>query len=354
MENKIQKDISLSTMTTIGLGGLAKEFIECGSEEDVLSALSYASEKDLPVHILGGGSNTVFADKGFDGLVIKIGNRGVSFNEKDGVTYVSANAGESWDNIVEQCVNRGLAGFECLSGIPGLVGAAPVQNIGAYGQDVAQLITQVNAINVSSLQKKTFSHEECKFGYRTSRFKESISDIYAITSVIFKTVKCDHPNVTYPEIIERLGGEASVATLDCSAESLKQIRNVVLDIRGSKSMVSEEASVNSKSCGSFFMNPIISKSKLDEVQSKVDEEIPNYKSEDLIKIPAAWLIEKAGFPKGYRYGGVGVSSQHNLAIVNIDGTTTEVLALARDIQDAVKDKFDIQLVSEPHLVPYAK
>lgn len=354
IEKKIQKDTPLAPLTTIQLGGPAKLFVECNNKKEIIDALTYANNKNIPVHILGSGSNTVFADKGFDGLVLKTTNKGIRFKKEKDKSYVSASAGETWDSLVEQCVNNGLAGFECLSGIPGSVGAAPVQNIGAYGQDVSQLITEVKVINRETTEQQSFSHDECQFGYRTSRFKTLDANKYIITNVVFKANNCESPNITYPDIIEQLGGEAKIASLDCSSASLKKIRDAVLHIRKLKAMVTDETNTNLKSCGSFFINPIITQSKLEQIQSKEDSVVPFFESNKQIKIPAAWLIARAGFPKGFRHGGVGISPQHNLAIVNYEGTTQEVMTLAQNIQQAVKQKFDIELVLETNAIPYTQ
>lgn len=352
IDKKLQKNIPLAPLTTIQLGGKAKLFIECNSEEKILSALAYAGSKNMHVHILGSGSNTIFADEGFNGLVIKVTNKGITFNEQDGKAYASASAGESWDTLVKQCVIRGLAGFELLSGIPGSVGAAPVQNIGAYGQDVSKLITQVSTINRATLNRRVFSHKECQFGYRTSLFKDPDANKHIITNVIFRAKKCNRSNITYPDIIEQLGGEDKVAALDCNATSLKTIREAVLHVREQKSMMADKTNINSKSCGSFFINPVVSDGKLKQLQLRENNKVPSFQANNQTKIPAAWLIEKAGFPKGFRYNGVGISPQHNLAIVNYEGTTNEILTLAHSIQEKVKEKFDIELIIEPNVIPY--
>jgi UDP-N-acetylmuramate dehydrogenase len=354
IEKKVQRNIPLAPFTTMQLGGPAKLFVKCESEDEITSALRYANAKSIPVHVLGSGSNTIFADQGYQGLVIKVANKGIVFKKQKGSTVISGNAGENWDNLVRQCVNRGLAGFECLSGVPGSVGAAPVQNIGAYGQEVSQLITQVTVINRKTLDKQTFTRAECQFGYRVSRFKDRDAGKYIISGVVFKTKECQRPTMSYPDIIQELGGESKVRSLDCSATSLKKIRQAVLSIRKRKSMLIDKKNDNFRSCGSFFINPIISKPELTKLQSKEDSQIPSFQANSHIKIPAAWLIEKAGFPKGFRYKGVGISPHHNLAIVNYTGTTDEVINLAQKIQKAVKQKFDIELTIEPVFIPHTQ
>ena len=331
----IKRDVNLAGMTTIKLGGPAKYFLEVKSSDGLREALRWAKDEEVRIHVLGGGSNTIFQDKGFDGLVIKMGLRGMEFEGE----LVTAAAGENWDSLVEEAVGRGWAGVECLSGIPGLVGATPMQNVGAYGQEVAQTIVAVKALNRETLEERVFTNKECDFKYRSSRFKHEDIDKYVIAEVVYKLEKDGKPNLSYPQVREVVK----------DGVSLLEVREVVLGLRRKKSMVIDESDINSRSCGSFFVNPphpgpLLGKGEGENIPTFVDSD----SGEE--RIPAAWLIEQVGFSKGYREGGEGISQNHNLALINIDGTSRELMALADKIKAAVKEKFGIDLAREPVLV----
>ena len=292
----------------------------------------------MRVHVLGGGSNSIFADSGFDGLVVHIQTKGIT-TTPDG--ELTAQAGENWDNVVQYAIANNLTGIECLSGIPGSCGGTPFQNVGAYGQEVSQTISHVDAIDRTSLEAVRFTNEECIFGYRTSRFKEQDFNKYIITSVTFKLIPNGTPNIRYGEL----------SSLVSETSSLQETRNAVLSLRKKKSMLVDPTDPNSISCGSFFTNPIISKKKLDTIQENSQEQIPHYNSEaDQVKLSAAWLVEHAGFVKGTKRGNVGISQNHSLALINRGGSTQELLRFAEEIQQAVKQKFDIQLALEPLVI----
>jgi UDP-N-acetylmuramate dehydrogenase len=298
--------------------------------------------------LLGGGSNVIFPDEGFEGIVIAIDIRGYRFHEiADGIVLDAA-AGEEWDPLVSEAVARGLAGIECLSGIPGLVGATPMQNVGAYGQEVAGTIMSVDAIDLHSMQEVQFSNAECHFGYRQSRFKGADKDRFAITRVRFLLRPGGEPSLAYPELRKQieLRHQGSV--------DLGTVRQTVLALRKGKSMVLDKADPNARSVGSFFMNPVMSREFFDELRSKLSAEeslIPSFPGgANNVKIPAAWLVEHSGFRKGFRKGGVGISANHALALVNYGGTTKELLGLAEEIREAVKRKFSIMLQTEPSIV----
>jgi len=332
----IRENVSLAELTTIGLGGKARYFVSGATVDELKEALLFAREKNLPVHVLGGGSNTVFADGGFSGLVIQIGLKGTEFG-KDG--QVAAAAGEVGDEIVEECVRRDLAGLECLSGIPGLVGAGPVQNVGAYGGQVSDVISQAQALDRRTLDVVSFSNKQCQFGYRQSRFKKGDQGKYIITGVTFQLRPGGGPQLKYPELIEAAG----------RTPTLLGVRQAVLKLRRSKSMIVNVEDPHSRSCGSFFVNPLVSREKLAELQDEY--EVPHFAAgRYAVKIPAGWLVEQAGFSKGFRQDGVGISSHHALALVNYGGTTKELLALAEKIQTAVEEKFGIELEREPVVV----
>lgn len=353
----MREHVALADYTTIHLGGPARYFTECESMDDLREALSFAREHQLPVHILGGGSNSIFADEGFVGLVIAIRLQGITF-EENGV--VEAAAGEEWDHFVAKTIEQGLAGLECLSGIPGLVGATPIQNVGAYGQEVAEVIESVTALHRRTGEVTTFSNAECQFAYRSSRFKLADADTYIIASVRY-TLRTDGvPTLRYPQLIETM--QTIVGSNTSGKDALRHVRDAVLQLRRSKSMVIDEADKNSRSCGSFFVNPVISKKQLAALQQDYPD-IPFFTSEETphgsaatdwvdthVKIPAAWLVEQAGFAKGFQEHGVGISERHPLALVNQGGTTAALLRLAATIQDKVENQFGVRLEREPVVV----
>ncbi|PIT98308.1 MAG: UDP-N-acetylenolpyruvoylglucosamine reductase [Candidatus Andersenbacteria bacterium CG10_big_fil_rev_8_21_14_0_10_54_11] len=345
---RLRRNVHLAPFTTIGLGGPAAYFADCANEQELVAALAAAANRGLPVHILGGGSNTIFTDTGYPGLVIRLALRGVSWQTQSKSTVlVTARAGEMWDDLVAAAVTQGLAGFECMSGIPGLVGATPIQNVGAYGQDVSQSIVSVAAMNRVSVQKQEFTNADCAFSYRSSRFKEEDRGTYIITDVTYQLQTNGQPAVIYPQIINELGGQQALARLGRGPAALQAVRQAVLTVRRRKSMVLDGHDPNTRSCGSFFVNPILDLAAAAPLQQRG---APAYPAGNKVKIPAAWLIEHAGYSKGYRRGGVGISANHPLALVNLGGTAAELLALAEEIQQRVLVKYGIMLEREPNLV----
>jgi UDP-N-acetylmuramate dehydrogenase len=345
---KISENILLNKFTTIKLGGNAKFFCECDTEKDIIECLDFAKSNNLKIHILGGGSNTIFSDKGFDGLVIKIGLMGINIHNdfKDNI-IIKSSAGEQWDDFIIFCIENNLTGVECLSGIPGSVGATPIQNVGAYGQEVKDTIIFVKAIDRETYKPTMFSNEDCLFGYRTSRFKTIDKGKYIVTEVMFKLKKDSKPEIKYPELEKyiRTKGEENI--------TVNLVRDAVMELRRKKAMVVDEYEPDSVSCGSFFVNPVLSDNEFENmcVKSGIEKsEIPHYKSGAGFKLSAAWLIENAGFEKGYTKNGAGISNKHSLALVNRGGTAKDLLGLAEEIQTKVFDKFGIVLVKEPVIV----
>lgn len=346
MSLDIQQTVSLAPLTTIHLGGNAKEYVVCISNEDIIAALSYAKGKNLRVHILGGGSNSIFSHTGFDGLVIHIKTTGITAVKEGDNILLTASAGEDWDTVVQYAISHSLTGIECLSGIPGSCGGTPFQNVGAYGQEVSQTIAFVDAIDRTTMQAVRFTNEECAFAYRTSRFKEGDKEKYVITSVTFRLTPNGMPTVRYGELYEVVGD-----SLEAGVEGLTTIRNAVLGLRKKKSMLIDPNDPNSVSCGSFFTNPIIEVTRLTDIQKNTTEKIPFYEAGDgMAKLSAAWLVEHAGFKKGTVQGNVGISQNHSLALINKGGTTEELLAFAQEIQSKVKETFDIALALEPLVI----
>jgi UDP-N-acetylmuramate dehydrogenase len=351
----IQENIELAGFTTIHLGGPAKYFCSCSSIKEISDAMEHARENNLRVHILGGGSNTIFSDKGFDGLVIKIGLKGISVTEDQDHILVSAQGGEDWDPFVAYCVEKGYGGLECLSGIPGSVGATPIQNVGAYGQEVKDTIVRVRLLERSILRESEMSNAECIFSYRHSRFKHRDQGKYIVTEVTFRLNKNGKPTINYPEVKNAIASAVPLSSLADGHESLLAVRNVVLSLRRKKSMVIDPGDVNTRSVGSFFVNPVVTRPEFERIddQWKIDGDgtaVPVFEAGEKYKIPAAWLIERSGFRKGMTKNGAGISEHHSLALVNRGGTAEALLALAEEIRNGVERRFSIRLEMEPIIV----
>ncbi|HEX2786907.1 MAG TPA: UDP-N-acetylmuramate dehydrogenase [Ignavibacteria bacterium] len=350
----IKENYPLSSLTTIGLGGPAKYIIECESPAEIKEAINFSREKNLKFYVLSGGSNVVFPDKGFDGVILLLRNKFQAFEvlEQDSDSIIlKINAGENWDSFVKFAVENGYSGIECLSGIPGSVGATPVQNVGAYGQEIKDVFVSLNAIDVNTLEEKSFSNEECKFDYRQSRFKKEDKEKYVITDVTLKLSKTESPKIKYPELQKYISENTKYDSTDSLKEKLKIVRESVIEIRKRKSMVIDIHDPNTRSCGSFFMNPVLDEISYQNFLENAKElNPPSYKSGDRYKIPAAWLIENSGFYKGYKYMGVGISTNHTLALVNYNGTTTQLIELANLIRGKVFEKFGLKLTPEPEII----
>lgn len=340
-------DVALAPLTTMGVGGAARWFVDARRDEDVMSALTWAAELGLPVHVLGGGSNVVIADRGFDGLVVRIAVTGIEVAPVDGKMVFTVGAGEPWDPFVARTVDAQCAGVECLSGIPGYVGGTPVQNVGAYGQDVSGTIVRVDTVDRHDLRRVTFTNAECEFGYRTSRFKRADLHRYVVTRVAFALLPGGPATVSYADL---------VAAFEQSGEprTLAAVRDTTLAIRRRKGMVMETAPHTLRSCGSFFVNPVIALERFHDIAVRAaPERVPHYPAGERVKVPAAWLIEHAGFVRGFARGAVGISPYQAQAIVNHGGASADdVLQLACDIKRAVWETFGIMLLPEPVFVGF--
>lgn len=366
--SEFKENIRLSDFTTIKLGGRARYFCECIDEEQIIECLGFAEKENLRLQVLGGGSNTIFADEGFDGIILKTAMKNITLFGKGGndEVTVTAEAGVSWDDFVIFCTGQGFAGVECLSGIPGTVGATPIQNVGAYGQEVSEIITEVTAIEISTHNKIVFSNSDCRFDYRQSRFKSDDAGKYIITEVKFLLKRNGEPMIRYPELKKYLEEEhesgenekVNYNSLTKPIEKLKFVRNAVIEIRKKKSMVLDPDDPDSVSCGSFFTNPVLTNTEFQNFELRIKNsklinpviEIPHFVTDKGIKIPAAWLIENAGFKKGYKKNDAGISTKHTLAIINSGGKTNDVLNLAKDIEESVQTLFGISLAREPVVV----
>jgi UDP-N-acetylmuramate dehydrogenase len=344
----IEHDVPMAPLTTLGVGGPARYLVRAGSVDDIVSAVSWASSGGIPLFILSGGSNLLVSDDGFPGLVLKMDLRGISSRDEGGRTVVRAAAGEPWDPFVEAMVAEGLAGVECLSGIPGLVGATPIQNVGAYGQDVSETITRVEGWDRRTGRIVFFSNGDCRFSYRNSLFKAVEPERYIILSVTYAFRRGGHASVKYPELRNYLeeGGR--------SLTDLGQVREAVLAIRRRKGMVLDPDDPDTCSDGSFFTNPLVDPATAERIKAGGGGEMPHFPAPDgMVKLSAAWLIENSGFAKGYVRGRAGLSSKHTLAIINRGGATAaEVLALVREIQAAVTARFGVKVVPEPNFVGF--
>jgi UDP-N-acetylmuramate dehydrogenase len=336
--------VSLAPHCTLRVGGAARFFVEAEHEASVLEAVDWAAARGLPVHVLGGGSNVVVADEGVDGLVLKIALRGVTACEQDGGVRLTAAAGEPWDDLVRHTVARDWAGLECLSGIPGRVGATPIQNVGAYGQEVSDTLVEVRALDREERRVVVLPRAACGFGYRDSVFKSGAPGRYVVLAVTYRLTPAGPANVRYADIARDLEARG------LARPSLADVRETVLKVRRSKSMVLDPGDPNARSCGSFFLNPVVDVPALAAIDARAAGlAMPRWPQPDgRIKLSAAWLIEHAGFTRGQSDGPVGLSTRHTLAIVCHDGARArDVAAFARRVRTGVEQRFGVRLHPEP-------
>lgn len=340
--------VALAPLTTLGVGGAAAYSILIERETEIPEAVVWAEAHGLPCMALGGGSNLVVSDAGFAGLVLRIGLRGL---DAPSPGLLEAAAGESWDAVVAHAVERDWAGIECLSGIPGLAGATPVQNVGAYGQELAEVVERVRAWDRNSETFVELDAGGCGFGYRASRFNQHDRGRFIITAVRLRLEPGGAPQVRYPELRERLAARSAPATLAA-------VRAAVLAIRRSKGMVLDPGDPESRSAGSFFKNPVVAAADIAALERRGAAALPRYAAADgHVKLSAAWLLEHSGFRKGFALprSRARLSRRHVLAIVNDGGATAaEVLALAGHIQAQVLERTGVCLVQEPELVGFAE
>jgi UDP-N-acetylmuramate dehydrogenase len=341
----------LADHTTLGLGGPAAWIVDATDAASVLEVLRWADRERMPVLILGGGSNVVVSDRGVAGVVVRITSRGIGARRDGADVLVEVAAGEPWDPLVERVVTEGWAGLECLAGIPGTVGATPIQNVGAYGQEVADVVESVTVLDRETLVVRRMAARECGFGYRTSVFRRH-PERAVVLGVTYRLREGGAPAVRYRELADLVARLSAPPGLD-------DVRTAVLELRRAKSMVLDERDANRRSVGSFFVNPQLDPDDAMRVVRRAVElgvatspdEVPRFPAADgRVKIPAAWLIEAAGFRKGMRRGAVGLSSAHALALVHHGGGTTgDLMALAGDIRRTVRDLFGVTLQPEPVL-----
>jgi UDP-N-acetylmuramate dehydrogenase len=336
-------DPRLASLTTLRLGGPARELVHAADEQTLLDAVRRADGGGTPLLLLAGGSNIVVADAGFDGTVVRIETRGVAVEgDMCGGAMVTVAAGEPWDPLVAQAVATGWVGLEALSGIPGSVGASPIQNVGAYGQEVADTVASVRCWDRTEGVQRTFAAADCGFGYRTSRFKKQ-PQRYVVLAVTFQLRLGDlSAPVRYDELARALGVEVGTRAL------MTDVREAVLALRRRKGMVLDDGDPDTWSAGSFFTNPVLDA----EAASRLPAGAPRWEQPDgSVKTSAAWLIERAGFSKGYGNDRVALSTKHPLALTNRGAARTDdLLALAAEVQRGVQETYGVWLVNEPALV----
>ncbi|MBI2607740.1 MAG: UDP-N-acetylmuramate dehydrogenase [Candidatus Doudnabacteria bacterium] len=353
MALKVQENYPLKQLTTFEIGGLAAFYTQVTSLEEVREALEFAHQKSLKIFILGGGSNVLISDEGFSGLVIHNQIQDLSFKIKDDEALVTIGAGEDWDEVVKRCVEQDLAGIECLSGIPGSAGGAVVQNIGAYGQTISDVLEEVEAVECGSGNIVKFNREQCGFEYRDSDFKKNPGK-YIVTKFRLSLVPHGRSVLNYQDLVKYFSNQ--------NQHSLRDVRKAVIEIRAKKGNVILPGFEKFKTAGSFFKNPIVSREEFDKIKFLVKKNGGESDCQDpwfwgvedgKIKLAAACLLASAGFRKGYKQGRVGISPKHPLALINIgEATAREMLALSWNIKQAVKSKFGVELEAEVKLLNY--
>jgi len=347
---EIQENVSLAPLTTLGVGGNARYFVRATSVRDVEAAVFFARGLELPLFVLGGGSNLLISDRGWDGLVLQVGIVGVDERQEQSKTLFGVGAGMDWDAFVVHGVARNCAGVECLSGIPGSVGGTPVQNVGAYGQEVSETIVSVLGFDLGGNCVRELKAAECGFSYRASIFNTSQRGRYIILRVTYQLSPDSRPILRYADLQKYFAARDGTPTLS-------EIRDAVCKIRASKGMLLSPGDPDSRSAGSFFKNPVLSPTQHGELVSRAAErglQVPSYPAlTQQRKVSAAWLVENAGFRKGYVKGNAGISRKHALAIVNRGGATAaDILALKDEIQARAEQAWGVRLEPEPVFVGF--
>jgi UDP-N-acetylmuramate dehydrogenase len=347
---QLEENISLAPLTTFRIGGPARFFVEAKSPSEVGESVAFAKAKNLPLFVLGGGSNLVVSDSGWPGLVLKVGISGIErrSNTRQQKVVFDVGAGESWDRFVSHAVVARCAGIECLSGIPGSVGGTPVQNVGAYGQDVSQTIESVEVFDVTDGQVRELSNAACAFAYRSSIFNTSDRGRFIVLRATYLLTAGGEPSLEYADLRRHFEGRET-------RPNLAETREAVRHIRARKGMLIVEGDPDCRSAGSFFKNPVVSAEQYEDLHQRAERKkltIPSYPAlEKSRKVSAAWLVEHSGFSRGLGFGHVGISSKHALAIVNRGGATArEVVTLKDEIQQRVEEIWGVRLETEPVFV----
>lgn len=345
-----RENVPIAPLTSLELGGPARWFVEATTDEELVAALGWARAEGVDSLLLGGGSNVVISDDGLDALVVHTAQRGID-RRRDGAQEVwTVAAGEPWDPLVAATVEAGLAGIECLSGIPGTTGATPIQNVGAYGQEVEEVVESVRVLDRESFEVREMAPDECAFAYRDSTFRRH-PERYAVLGVTFRFAVGGEPALRYPEL------ERAVKEAGGPSPSLASVRETVLTLRRGKSMVIEAGDENRRSAGSFFVNPVVSPEEAEAVVGRAlaagivpdESAVPRFDAPGgRVKLAAGWLVERSGFARGTRRGPVGISSRHALALVHHGGgRTADLIALAREVRRGVQDTFGVLIHPEP-------
>ncbi len=362
----IQENVPLAPLTTLQVGGAARFFAELRREDEAREAMQFAKRRELPVFVLGGGSNLVVADSGWPGLVLKIAIGGIASPTANDATgnavLFSVGAGVNWDDFVAQAVAQNCAGVECLSGIPGSVGGTPVQNVGAYGQEVADTIESVRVLDLKQDRIVVLPKPACGFRYRASIFNSTERGRYIILRVNYRLHRGGAPSLKYADLQRHFAGRVKESFSERPAEkatspSLAETRAAVREIRRSKGMLIVPGDEDCRSAGSFFKNPVLSEAQFQELAARAASkglEIPSYPALDAQKkVSAAWLVEHAGFSKGYAAGAAGISHKHALALINRgNAKATDIVELKDEIQRCVQEAWGIVLEPEPVFVGF--
>jgi UDP-N-acetylmuramate dehydrogenase len=350
---RTQENIPLAPLTTFKVGGPARYFVEAHSEHEVSEAVAYALARKLPLFVLGGGSNLVVSDDGWPGLVLRVSLAGVEFEGDRQKMLFHASAGENWDSLVALAVSKNCGGIECLSGIPGAVGGTPVQNVGAYGQEVSETITRVRTLEIATGAVLDLSNADCGFSYRSSIFNGTRRGEFIVLEVSYRLCRNGGPRIEYADV------KNFFAATNLENPTLQQVRDAVRSIRQSKAMLLVEGDQDCRSAGSFFKNPIVSTAEADRIQALAEKRVPGKSlprypaANGQVKLAAAWLVEHSGFAKGYSLGSVGISHKHTLAIVNRGGAKAkDILALKDEIEKKVFDAWGVRLQPEPVFVGF--
>lgn len=345
MQLEIRENVPLAPLTTLGVGGPARFFAQARTEVEVQEAANFARAQGLALFVLGGGSNLVVSDRGWNGIVLQIAIHRIEQHSSEERIVFEAGTGLDWDEFVAHSVSQNCAGVECLSGIPGSVGGTPVQNVGAYGQEVSEVITSVQAFDLAENRMRELTAAQCRFAYRASIFNTHERGRYIILAVKFALMPNERPTLRYADLQKYFAGGNNIPTL-------AGVREAVRAIRASKGMLISPADPDSKSAGSFFKNPVLSAMQHEDLQQRASLrglQLPSYPAlMERRKISAAWLVENSGFTKGYTKGHAAISSKHALAIVNRGGATAaEIVALQDEIQFKVAQNWGVRLESEP-------
>jgi UDP-N-acetylmuramate dehydrogenase len=378
---EVREDVPLARYTTLRLGGPARRFVTAATQDDLIEQVRRADERGEPLLVLGGGSNLVVADSGFPGTVVGVRTAGIQARAVPGAVSVTVAAGQDWDSFVAWSVSQGLSGLECLSGIPGLAGATPIQNVGAYGQEISQVITEVHGYDRSTGAVLDLPAARCGFGYRTSAFKREaaarpggVTGRFVVLTVTFTLARVldrgrEDPGAALSAPVRYRELARALDVTEGERAPLTEVREAVLALRRAKGMVLDPADPDTRSAGSFFTNPVLSEDGYADLVRTVAQAasgavtVPRFPADDgQVKVSAAWLIERAGFPKGYPSGASAagpaaaldtarISAKHTLALVNPGGASAgSLLALAREIRDGVRKTFGVELTPEPVLV----